>query len=172
MVRNRSRFVRSAGPKRTSTWIQARLGALILGGSSKILLLSLNAAALALRPFTVVRTLIHGNFRSDQAAVTEVPTGSMGATIVSDQASAVGVTAVPGSITDADEDWFAYQGMTSPFTFLSSVGIIEPAGFSFMIDSKAMRKVRENDDLIFVAEVLSAQGAILNLEGRLLLKLH
>ena len=165
-----SRFVQT--PRRTMVWSSNRLGATTLTGSAKTVVLSLTAAELAMRPFTIVRTRVDGLFSTDQAAVTEAPTGALGGTIVSDQASAIGATAIPGPTSDHDADWYVYQGLTHEFTFLSSVGFDDNAGTHFTIDSKAMRKVGENDDVIWIVQIASAAGAVLNLEGRFLLKLH
>ena len=70
---------------------------------------SLNAAALAQRSFTVVRFHLAWLLQSDQAVAIEEQTAAFGVAVVSDQAVAVGVTAVPTPITDIGSDlWFVH----------------------------------------------------------------
>ena len=75
-----------------------------LTASGGTILGSLNATALALRPFTIVRQHYFLMLRSDQAAAAERQFGAFGCVVVSDQAEAVGVTAIPTPITDAGSD--------------------------------------------------------------------
>ncbi len=165
-----ARFIRPA-PK-TKIWIASGIPAATITTNAKVLMTVLNAAALALRPFTILRTRVFCTFLSDQGAASEVPTGAYGKIIVKETASAIGVTAVPGPLTEADADWFVYQGMTSHFDLATAVGFNEPGGQRFDIDSKAMRKVGPTDDLVSVFEARATGGAFLNIEGRTLIQLH
>ena len=169
-LRTRTRFVRPA--PRTSLWIGAGLGNTTLVGSSKQLIGSLNAAALLLRPFTVVRTRLDVRFESDQAAASEKPTGALGFIVLNDNATAIGPTAVGGPVTEPNADWFAYQGLLTHFQFLSSVGFQGDASAFFVVNSKAMRKVGPDQDIAIVTELRSASGAVIAMEGRMLVKLH
>jgi len=132
---------------------------------------SLNADALALRPFTIIRTHMHFNLGSDQAATPEFGACAWGAEVVSDQSLAVGVTAVPTPDTDAGSDfWFAHRYMTN--FFATAIG---RRATSYDLDSKAMRKVDEGQDLITVGELESStsQGGVsLFAAGRILIKVH
>ncbi len=70
---------------------------------------SLNPAALALRPFTIIRTVGMFSMVSDQVAAQEDPFGAYGLAVVSDQARVAGVASVPSPITDQNSDlWFMY----------------------------------------------------------------
>ena len=69
----------------------------------------LNAAALALRPFTVVRTRANLIIRSDQQAASELFEVAYGETVVSEQASAAGVVSVPTPVTEDASDWHVYD---------------------------------------------------------------
>ena len=63
---------RSGGARRLTTWIgfnPVQTDGLAVAGGSAIF--SLNAAALALRPFTIVRTHFEFALRSDQAGAIE-----------------------------------------------------------------------------------------------------
>ncbi len=146
---------------------------LLTGASAPGILLSLTAAELALRPFTVVR--VRGKFaiRSDQLAATEDYSGALGYAVVSDQAVAIGVTAVPTSAADQSSDlWFVYE------LWFGSVQVATGAGFQDVMrersyDSKAMRKVEDGMDLVVVLESSSlSSGLVFEHSSRLLIKLH
>ncbi len=96
---------RSRGaPRRKSLWLDFAsifVDRAALAAASVSLVSSLNAAALALRPFTIVRTRGLLIVQSDQVAATEQPFGALGLSVVTDQASAIGISAVPTPITDA-----------------------------------------------------------------------
>ncbi len=129
------------------------------------------AALLALRPFTIVRIRGEMYVSSDQSAAAENQLVAWGTCVVSDQASAIGVTAIPTPITDSDSDlWFMYQ------VAINAVGagdVNNIRGHQVSIDSKAMRKVEEGQELLFVAERgLTGGGVTLVTQGRALIKLH
>ena len=168
----RTRFTRGRGAKRTSQWISAGSVATTIGSGSQVLLQSLNAAALAIRPFTVVRTQLLVMWESDQVVTSERPHGAMGMVVVTDQAVAVGTTAVPGPISEPDASWLVYQGLMDSFIDATSVGFQGNSGPQYAVDSKAMRKVEANQDLIMVVENRATVGAIFTVEGRILIKLH
>ncbi len=109
--------------------------------------------------------------RSDQSASVETQAGAFGACVVSDQASVVGVTAVPTPITDLGSDlWMSHQIM---FGDESSVTDIAKPGQQYKIDSKAMRRVDNDQDIVIVGEFSTAgSGFTLLSGGRLLIKLH
>ena len=88
------------------------------------------------------------------------------------EAVAIGETAIPSPVQDPDAKWFVYRPLQSEFTFLSSVGFVEPAGSNYEVDSKAMRKVGINEDVAIQVEEVNAVGAILSTTGRMLVKLH
>ncbi len=141
--------------------------------STAVLASSLNAAALSLRPFTVIRTRLVFYARSDQQAASEQYSVALGFAVVSDQAIAIGVTAVPTPDTDRDSDlFFVYEDLVGRFTFSDATGFIEQ-GVTKYIDSKAMRKVEGGQDVAIVLEstTLSA-GVIGHIAGRMLIKLH
>ena len=82
------------------------------------------------------------------------------------------MNAVPTPITDAESDlWFVHRYMMTSNVFTTAVGFEAVNGRLFEIDSKAMRKVNDNEDVIVVAE-LSGEGSGFNLTvaGRVLIK--
>ncbi len=144
----------------------------IAAAGTAILAFSGNAALLALRPFTVVRQRINWFCRGDVVTGGEVWGAAFGSCIVMDQAVAIGITAVPTPITDQDSDvWFMYDQMYGRFGGTT----VEEVGRQKDIDSKAMRKVEDGQDLIYVVETPAAAisvSATSVIGGRFLLKLH
>ena len=87
---------------------------------------------------------------SDQVADLEEQFGAFGAIIVSDVAAGVGSAAVPGPFTEAaDDGWY----MWIPIVQRHIDTTIAPAlGFAYEFDSKAMRRVEEGYQSVFVVE--------------------
>ncbi len=172
IVRSRSpsRFVK--GAKRETQWLAIASTQVSMGAVGGQLLNSLNAAALALRPFTVVRVHLRVHLESDQIAATEFQAAAIGMAVVSDQASAIGVTAVPTPTTDSGSDlWLLHKFMTSSVMVGAADGNI--VGLGFDIDSKAMRKVEDGSDLVLVTEFDAiGSGVTVTTLGRFLIKLH
>ena len=98
---------------------------------------------------------------SDQTATSELHLGALGFMVINDVALALGITALPGPVTQAPDDgWFVWE----PFMALSDVRSGESApntfhrGFDF--DSKAMRRVEEGFGIAIVVENASAAFGI------------
>ncbi len=102
----RSGLVLRGGRNISNTlWLATGPGEISIGsGGAAILGFSLDAATLALRPFTILRERNFWFARSDVVTGGEEWGGAVGACVVSDQAVAIGVTAVPTPITDIDSD--------------------------------------------------------------------
>jgi len=170
----RKRFIRGGKSVRSTMWIRlTETSTNLAAGNSAAILLSLNAAALALRPFTIVRTRGVFQVTSDQTAATERQAVALGMCIVSDQASAIGVTAVPTPYTDAGSDlFFVYEQNVQELTVVTAIGFYaENPGQHY--DSKAMRKVNDDQDFIVVIENSGVtSGADVFHSGRMLIKLH
>ncbi len=174
----KSGFVpRPGGRKRETQWLELPTISFVLASANTpALLLSLTTAEKALRPFTIMRT--RGSFLtvSDQSIATEYFDTAIGGCVVSDQAVAIGVTAVPTPTTDRASDlWFLYEETKGLFEFLTAAGFQERQGpgATQTFDSRAMRKVEEGQDVIIVAENSGESGgATTRLSGRQLIKLH
>ena len=163
MVRSRS--------TRKSLWLQfVPISTTVTAGGAAIAF-SLNAAALALRSFTVIRSHFEVMLLSDQESVIEQQVGAVGLAVVSDEAVAVGVTAVPTPLTQLGSSlWFVNQLMFGEESRLATLAL-PPVHYS--IDSKAMRKVEVGSDIIVVLEssTIGSAGAIdFNIGGRVLIK--
>ncbi len=169
----RSRFPSRAvgGVRRKSLWLGSAPAEATLTATGGTIFFSLNASALALRPFTIVRTILSCYIRSDQEATEEIQSCGIGCVVVSDQAVAIGVTAVPTPITDINSDlWFAYGQLTSASRGGAGSGVV---GAPLLIESRAMRKVEEGDDVVTVAELSGvSNGFKVVIGGRQLVKLH
>jgi len=172
MARNHSRG-RSRAPRRLTQWIGIS-GALSSVDASSVLVASLNATALELRPFTVMRTYLQVLMGSDQLAMNELQVGAVGMCVVSQAASAAGVASVPTPITELDSDfWFLHQLMLGTFTFLDATGFESAADRAYSPSSKAMRRVDNDSDVILVAEGDTlGDGMTITTIGRMLIKLH
>ncbi len=173
----RSGFTLRGGKNvRESLWFSWQESANNLpSANSAVLTNLLNAAALALTPFTVIRFRGNLHVASDQSAALETYSMALGMAVVSVQASAIGVTAIPTPAIDVGSDlWFVYERVTSKFDFVSGVGFHPAAGVIKEIDSRAMRKVQEGEDIVSVIEngALTAAGCDVRFSGRILIKLH
>ena len=142
--------------------------------STAVLLTSLNALALAMRPFTVVRTRGILGLLTDQVAATERQAMAYGQCVVSDQAIGIGVTAVPTPVSDSSSDlFFVFEELYSDFTAVATIDGFSRVGSYHRFDSKAMRKVEDGQDVISVVEVPAASSGTRVLTFfRTLIKLH
>ncbi len=170
-------IIRGGARKRETIWFGGvAFNQALAGPTSVALVVSLNAAALALRPFTIIRTRGVLRVRSDQQAASEDYGAAFGEAVVSDQAAAVGITAVPTPTTESASDlWFVYEFLIGALRVATAVSAFD-GGVERIIDSKAMRKVEDGQDLVSVVEgpgaTLSGFGAQIAGFTRHLIKLH
>ena len=164
---------RPRGTRRETSWISVEPVIQVVDNSVAVTH-TLNATALAKRSFTIIRTRLEVHINSDQLAVDEIAIAAIGLCVVSDQASGIGVTAVPTPITDLASDlWFVHQPLITDFTFVTGIGIDADGGTNYSIDSKAMRKVNDDEQVIVVVEGSgSGGGAGITIIGRMLIKEH
>jgi len=161
--------------RRETLWLGFATGTTTLAAASTASLIgSLNASALALRPFTVVRVRGFWHVRSDQTSALEAWGCSIGYSVVTDQAIAIGVTAVPTPEADkGSSKFFVHESMYGVLGFITGVGTQE-IGNSAKYDSKAMRKVELGSDIAITLEVpaAGASSASVICGARMLIKLH
>ena len=173
VVRTSAPFRGRSGHKRSTQWFASAdisaFGALAGGG----LLLEQTlpeATLLQIIPGTVVRTVGHVLVVSDQVAAAEQPFGAMGMAVVSEQARALGITALPSPIIEEASDlWFVYQ------PWAAQGGTINGAPLQvFEFDSRAQRKIEDGMGIVVVYESASAAGigALVLTKFRMLFKLH
>jgi len=159
--------------RRESLWFfVARTETALAASATAALVTSLNAGALALRPFTIVRTRIKWLAESDQSAASESFVGNYGEAVVSDQAVAIGVTAIPTPATDLGSDlWYLIDQWPGTFSLVGTSIFADLTPKT--IDSRAMRKVEEGQDVVGVVEAgIGGNGTSIQVVGRQLIKLH
>ena len=175
MARKSGNVMRGGRMRRQSTWIAlAPSQDTIAASSTAVLISQLDAVGLALRPFTVVRTRGMILLHSDQRAATEDYEVNYSHSVVTTQASAIGVTAVPTPVTDVGSDVpHVFESLFGGITVTTDVGVVDPFGISLRFDSKAMRKVDDGQDLISVVETsATSEGCGMTTGFRVLVKLH
>ena len=165
----RKQFVRS-GPRRLTSWLSLQPVTATMTGIGGTIFFVLTAGEKALRPFTIVRTYLAIHVRSDQTAAGEDQFGAVGVAVVSDQSSVVGVTAVPTPATDAGSElWLAHKWFMAAGSSVNDGRV----GSFFELDSKAMRKVEDGQDLLVIGEFDTlGDGFFLTIAGRILIKNH
>ena len=158
---NASRFHRPSGARRQVSWG--------LGPEGTV---QLSSAGSAVFPFagasiedglTIVRT--RGELNMGLSIATTALDGfnrvAFGMCIVSENAAAVGITAIPTPITDeAWDGWYVYW-TGSVFSVVATAAISNFAGVSNVrmpIDSKAMRKFKRTDVIVGVIETGTEVG--------------
>jgi len=159
--------------KRLTRWLDLTPAISAFTAEGGTILFSLTTEELALRPFTIVRSRIQVAIESDQLIASEFQVGAIGVAVVSDQAVAIGAAAVPTPITDIESDlWLVHQLLFSSFAFITAAGFDQRIE-QYAIDSKAMRKVEDGEDVVVVGELSSAGGGFnMFVGGRILVKLH
>ena len=155
--------------KRLTTWFELKPVETTITEATAALVATFTTAELALRPFTIVRTHLELWLRSDQAAAIERQHCGIGLAVVSDQAIAVGVTAVPTPVTEAASNlWFLHQFMSAAESNLTDR---TRNGTFRTVDSKAMRKVEVGQDLAVVVEGgVIGSGMVVGMALRMLIK--
>ncbi len=145
----------------------------VLAFNTKLLNTGLNAAALAFRPFTIVRVISDLFVGSDQVAAIEFPFGAVGVTVVTDEAVAAGAASIPGPYTNSSSDWLFHEYFAADVRFISGAGTEFNTLRHQHSDQKAMRKVDVGSDMITVVEnTSSADGLAFIWSLRILIKLN
>ena len=149
-------------------------GGSLSGANSTVIVASLTAVELALRPFTIVRTRGIWDTSSDQIAVNETFETSLGICVVSDQALAIGITAVPTPEEDKESDlWFLYETRVGQELVAGGVHQQMIPSQPTAFESKAMRKVEDGQDVVVVVQNSAvSNGTTFVVSGRMLIKLH
>ncbi len=144
----RSSFVPSKG-KRLTEWLSiVSLADLSVGATTQLIVASFSAASLAtIFPFTIIR--VRGIVTVRVAAASTQSFGALGLAVVTEQARAAGAASLPGPMTNSSgEQWLMYQAlMSNTGTVLDSRHM-----FVYEIDSKAMRKVEDNEAIVLMVE--------------------
>ncbi len=163
-----------SSPRRQMVWLGSDFTVQTIVGTTPLLLTTLNAAALALRPFTIVRTRMFVQYRSDQSSADEANQAVFSEQVVTEPAAATSIAGVPTPLQETDSDFHVYVPMAFDFKFGTNVGFQEHQGLcaGFVVDSKSMRKVGNDDDVVQVVEQAVTNGGLIAAVGRTLIKLH
>ncbi len=172
-VRSRVR-VAGRGSKRSVSWAICSTptgSSTVNSGQKAIAVLVPSSTLLDLIPFTIVRVRGLVQIHSDQSGAAEDQLGAFGMGIVNDVAGALGITALPGPDTDCGwAGWFVHQFFSESWLFINGTGTQDRGG-KYVIDSKAMRKVAAEEDIVFMVENGSAAfGLSFTVQFRMLLK--
>ena len=156
----RSRF-NSRGPRRQVTWISpADQGYLAVGANAKVLMASFDPVATGMEKPTIIRNRGELSVRPTSFASDAGIVGAYGMAIVSDQAAAIGITAIPGPFTEAEWDgWLVWHSFSMFLEFGDATGRFM-ADRAIIVDSKGMRKISDNETLVVVAESQSGAFSI------------
>jgi len=170
----RSNFPRggAVSPRRQTTWIAPadQESVAVVGGTSVIIGSFSPSAFFMLKP-TIVRTRGECSVRPSSFGADVAISGAFGVGVVSDEAFAAGAASIPRPFDDADwGGWLMWQSFTRRLEFISGIGVIPDANWTWQIDSKAMRKVSDNETVVLMCE---SQTGDLNIAMhlRILLKL-
>ena len=101
---------------------------------------------------TVVRIRGLFAFRGDNSGADENQIGAVGIIMVKEPAATLGITAVPTPATDGEMEWMWHSYFTTRLEFSSGVGFDPNMYHQVVIDSKAMRKMGDDDRLCLVVE--------------------
>jgi len=150
----RSRFpVRSTrAPRRKTVWVGAADAAPVaVANNTSVLISSFSPDDLGILAATVVRTRGRVLVRPTAFGADQSFDGAYGLGVVSDEAFVAGAASIPRPFDDDDWTGWMVHGYWSEhleFQGAQSEMIVE----SRPIDSKAMRKIRPNETLVWVAE--------------------
>ena len=174
MVR-RAVVTRGHGAKRQTRWAVLNPVVDVITGGGVNFVAFLSATGLLQRPFTIVRTHLYWQIQSDQSVATEDQDCAIGLAVVSSQSSAIGASALPTPITDQGSGkWFLWDYQHSSFLFKDATGTSSTFGMQQRrVDSKAMRKVGQDEDVVLVVEAPGfSDGLTIVSAFRMLIKLH
>ena len=150
-----SRFQRTSGPRRQSSWQEGPFGQVVgvSGSSNNIFTTSQQIVAEGL---TLVRT--RGQLMVQLVTADALSKGfqyAFGVCMVSENAAGIGVTAVPSPLTDVAWDgWFVYETGWVLAVDSSVSETLGPASHVIDIDSKAMRRLKTTDVMLAMLEVV------------------
>jgi len=147
----RARMHRQFGksPGRLTTWIGPADQAYITVAAGATVLLAFLSFE---EPLTVIRTRGAVSVRPTDPSVNAACVGAFGVGIVSAEALAIGVSAIPGPFSSADwGGWLVWRSFAFHWDVTTDVGRAITS-LALEIDSKAMRKVDANSALVVVVE--------------------
>ena len=109
-------------------------------------------------PETLVRTRGFFNISVISGQAASIIGGAFGMYVVTADAFAIGITALPGPLTDSRNDWFVWQPFTLGGTSASVTSL--PGNVQIPFDSRGMRKLKDGDVLAVMLELESNVAAV------------
>ncbi len=169
MARPRSPLRVGRGPRRETNWVQsADQGYVAIAAGSSVLTQSFQGVNQQVNTVVRTRGILSITVASAVADIELV--GALGFGIVSAQALAAGAGSIPGPYADAGWDgWFLHQFFSSRFESVDQTGVLI-LSWEHLLDSKAMRKLRDDDAIVVMVESQSAAMRA-SVQFRLLFKL-
>ncbi len=174
MAHRRTVATRSQAIRRKTAWITWEFVPVAVTANGVVQLSGgMNASALALLPFTVVRTRGVIHWESDQAAATEDFGGVFSMQRVTAVALGAGIGSVPTPLTEAGDDYFVYEPFYSKVWVQTTTVVAGGSTVQRIFDSKSMRKLEIGDEISMVIEGMNLPGGMnFGTTGRFLVKLH
>ena len=150
-MRQRAGF--GGGVRQRTSWNRTVSTAQVtVPAASKVLVATVPTEAFA-EESTIRRTIMQLHVNTDQSAASETQIGAVGMHVANDNAIAAGVGSLLGPVTDADDEaWFLWAPIAQVFSVITAVGIIDPSGQLYHIDSKAQRRVQLGQSAVVVVE--------------------
>ncbi len=169
-----SRFAGRSSPRRQTEWIAGTVNFTDSTAGAIVELISFSQVALAsLVPFTIVRTVGLVTIAADLNFITnQIYSGAVGMQVIGDDARAAGVATYASPFADAgDDSWLYHQFFAATIDDRSDSDLV--LSQSWVIDSKAQRKVVDGQAIVFSSEGGSeADGFDVAVGLRILCKLH
>ena len=175
MARRHGFVTRGRRQVRDTLWLSIAESITNLGAPSTAALINVQGAGVdALRPFTIVRSVGFFGIRTDQTSASESYDCALAFSVVTDQAAAIGITAIPTGFTDmGSDDFFVHQILMDRMQFSTSAGFDPHMLRGYQYESKAMRKVSDSSTVVFTIESSTlGTGVTVHHAGRQLIKLH
>ena len=148
------------GPKRFTEWgsFIIDIRAVSLGNSTS--LGNQSTGAVASERLTIVRMRGGGFVHLDAGAALDSMEVGLGLIVVPEEVAIAGVASAPTPLTDLDAPWLWVEVFQlGPAVSGTDDGGDISRNFRFEIDSKAMRKFRTDEELLFVAESAILAGS-------------
>ena len=157
---------RARGRRSDYEWeaVQFDSQTLDLAVGTKVQLVTVTAAG----PVTLVRTRGEVFAELDTSGVNERAIICVGGIVVGEVAAAAGIASLPGPFTQGSDDWFWHGYLT--VSSGQESGVAQNSLFDrLVVDSKAMRKLKSDEVLVFMAEIAgsSDQGGHATVMGGL-----
>ena len=155
----RRRF--SSGKRRQTTWVgPADQNYVAVATGAKTILASFDPAAAGLVKPTIVRNRGLLFVRPQVVTASLTLAGAWGIGVVTDRAFAAGAASIPGPFTDADWDgWMAWGSWLQHWLVVSQIGSLYDS-IEMPIESKGMRKIADDETLVFMIESQSGAASV------------